>query len=289
MFDLSIFIQATITGIFVGFLFALVAVGLTLIYGMMDMVNFAHGEMVLVGLYTAYWLWKLFGVDPLLSVPIAVLTGGATGLLAYRFLVRNVLKAPMVAQMFSTFGLSVFIASSFQFLWGPVFRTTRPGLASGRMELFGILFSRAHVIMGVVALVGFIFVYVLLNMTETGRALQATAQDKQAASLMGIDTEKMFALTWAIAGACVGVAGCLLANIYPAHPSAGFDWGLGAYVVVVLGGFGSVPGALLGAIAVGVVQVLSGVFIGTRYKIMLTYVLFLSVLILRPYGLLGKR
>lgn len=289
MFDPLLLSQAIISGIMVGFLFALIAVGLTLIYGMMDMVNFAHGEFLLIGMYTTYWLWKLFGFDPFLTLPVCALVVGLVGLLVYKSLVRKVLKAPMVAQMFSTFGLSVFVSSFIQFLWQPVFRTTRPGLLAGRVEIFGIIFTRLHFMMGVVGVIGFLFVYLLLTKTETGRALQATAQDRQAASLMGIDAEKMYALTWVIAGACTGVAGGLLANIYAAHPAAGFDWALAAYVVVVLGGFGSVPGALLGAMIVGVVEIVSGVFIGTRFKLMIVYLLFLVVLLLRPHGLLGKR
>lgn len=281
--------QVALSGFMVGLLFALVAVGLTLIYGMMDLVNFAHGEMLVVGLYTTYWISQLFDIDPLWTLPACAIISGLLGILVHKFLIRHVLRAPMVAQMFSTFGLSVFIISTTQFLWGPIYRSTTPGILAGRIDFFGLLIGRAQFASGMIAFLGFAFVYFLLTKTEIGRALQATAQDRDVAALMGIDTEVMFSLTWAIAGACAGVAGGLLANTYAAYPNAGFIWAMAGYVVVVLGGFGSIPGALVGAIIVGLVQIFSGVFIGSRYKFMIIYLLFLLVLFIRPQGLFGKR
>jgi len=285
----DIVIQAIISGLQTGFIFALVAVGLSLIFGMMDVVNFAHGEMLMVAMYLTYWMSVIWHLDPLASLPITALIMFGVGVSVYFLVVKRTLKGPMVAQMFATFGLAVILTNAAQFLWTAEVRSVQDPISAGRVVILGFSIGRPHLVASVGALLGFGLVYWLLTRTDVGRAMQATSQDRQAASLMGINTDWMFALAWGIAAACVGVAGALLANYYPVTPTVGTIFVLSAYVAVALGGFGSIPGALLGALLIGLTQVIAGVWLGPQLKLALVYMMFLAVVLVRPMGLLGRR
>jgi branched-chain amino acid transport system permease protein len=270
-----------------GFLFSLVAVGLSLIYGMMDLVNFAHGEMVALGMFTTFWIWKYTEVEPLVIVPITAVVIGILGVLIYKLLISRLLKAPLAAQMFGTFGLSVFLIGGMQFVFGAAHRMPRPGLMTGSLEVMGLILPYARLVSGAIALLCFGFLYFLLNRTETGQAILATAQDRQAASLMGINADLMYTLSWGIAGIFAGVAGSLLSNMFSVFPNSGFPWAMAAYVSVVLGGFGSVTGAFIGAILVGVIQIASSILILPQFKLIILYSVFVIILFVRPKGLMG--
>lgn len=287
MSDPQLIGQAVISGVLMGFLFALVAVGLSLIYGMMDLVNFAHGELVALAMFATFWIWKFLNVDPLIVMPLTAILVGLVGVLIYKVLVRRLLKAPLAAQMFGTFGLSVFLIGGMQFVFSAAHRMPRPGVMSGSVEIAGIFLPRGQLISGVIALLCFGFLYWLLNKTETGQAILATAQDRQAASLMGIDTELMYTLSWGIAGIFAGIAGSLLSNMFSVFPNSGFPWAMSAYVAVVLGGFGSVTGAFIGSILVGVIQISSSILILPQFKLIILYSIFILILFVRPKGLMG--
>lgn len=287
MYDPQLIGQAVISGVLMGFLFALVAVGLSLIYGMMDLVNFAHGEMVALGMFVTFWIWKFTNIEPLLTLPLTAMLIGLVGVLAYKLLVRRLLKAPLAAQMFGTFGLSVFLIGGMQFVFSAAHRMPRPGIMSGSIELVGIFLPRGQLISGAIALLCFGFLYLLLNRTETGQAILATAQDCQAASLMGINTELMYTISWGIAGVFAGIAGSLLSNMFSVFPNSGFPWAMAAYVAVVLGGFGSVTGAFIGSVLVGIIQISSSILILPQFKLIILYSIFILILFVRPKGLMG--
>jgi branched-chain amino acid transport system permease protein len=287
MYDPQLIAQAFISGVLMGLLFALVAVGLSLIYGMMDLVNFAHGEMVALGMFTTFWIWKYTELEPLIIVPFTAIVIGVLGILIYKLLIRRLLKAPLAAQMFGTFGLSVFLIGGMQFVFSAAHRMPTPGLMAGSLEVLGVFLPRGRLISGVIALVCFGFLYFLLNKTETGQAILATAQDRQAASLMGINAELMYTLSWGIAGIFAGIAGALLSNMFSVFPNSGFPWAMAAYVSVVLGGFGSVTGAFVGAILVGVIQITSSILILPQLKLIILYTVFVVILFVRPKGLMG--
>ncbi|RME82749.1 MAG: branched-chain amino acid ABC transporter permease [Caldilineae bacterium] len=287
--ELVLFLQTLVSGILIGFVFSLLSVGLTLIFGVMDIVNFAHGEHLMLAMYATFWMWTLWGIDPLFSLPVVALLLFILGVITYRLLIRYVLDAPMLAQIFVTFGLMVFLRNLAQVLWSEDYRRIGDTLLSGRIELFGIFIGRPQLFASLGAVITTGLLYFFLKRTRTGWALEATAEDKEVAGLMGINTERMFALAWGLGLASVGVAGALLATFNPIFPEVGTVFVLVTFVAVALGGFGSVPGAFIAGIIIGIVQVLGGFLWEPRFKTVLIYAIYLGVVFIRPQGLLGRR
>jgi branched-chain amino acid transport system permease protein len=283
----DVIVQALVSGLLMGFVYALIAAGLSLIFGLMDIVNFAHGEFLMLAMFVTFWAWALWGLDPLLALPLATACLGGLGVLVYRTIIRRVLPGPMLAQIFATFGLAIFLRSTAQFLWTPDFRLVRDPWVAGRLALGGVFVGTPHLVAAVAALGAFVALYWFLSRTETGLALQATAQDRQAAMLMGIDTERMFAVGWGIGAACVGVAGALLASFFYVFPDVGGLFALIAYVTVALGGFGNVPATLAAGLLVGLVEALVGLY-APAFKYVGVFCLYLGVVLWRPQGLGGR-
>ncbi len=286
--NVEVLLQSILSGLLMGFVYALIAAGLSLIFGLMEIVNFAHGEYLMVSMFATFWLYTLWGVDPLFALPISALLLFGVGWITYHGLIKRILRAPMLIQIFATFGLAIFLRSGAQFLWSPDFRLIQDPLVQGRLDIGGIFIGVPQLVASTGSLLAFGLLIWFISHTETGLALQATAQDKEAASLMGINTERMFALGWGIGGACVGVAGALLSNFFYVYPDVGFTFALLAYVTVALGGFGSVPGALVAGVIIGIIEVLGGFFIAPAFKYVVVFCIYLLVVSLRPQGLMGK-
>jgi branched-chain amino acid transport system permease protein len=283
----EIVVQSLVSGLLMGLVYALIAAGLSLIFGLMEIVNFAHGEFLMLAMFATFWAWTLGRVDPLVSLPGTALLLFLVGGVVYKGIISRILGAPMLAQVFATFGLAVFLRSAAQFLWTPDFRLVQNPWVAGRISLFGIFVGTPQLTAAGAALIAFLLLYGFVTRTETGLALQATAQDRQAAALMGIDTERMFALGWGLGAACVGVAGALLANFFYVFPDVGATFALIAYVTVALGGFGNVPAALAAGVLVGLVEVLVGLW-APAFKYAGVFVLYLAVVLWRPHGLFGR-
>jgi branched-chain amino acid transport system permease protein len=284
----QILLQTVLSGVLIGLVYALVAVGLTLIFGVMDIVNFAHGEFLMLGMYASFWGFALWKLDPLFTLPFTALGLFAFGVLVYRLVIRRITDAPMLSQVFTTFGLMILLRGVAQYLWKPDFRSVDRTIVSGSLTLDGLSFGRPMVAAAAGAVLTTGAVWWFLHRTRLGAALEATAADKEAAALMGIDAQKMFALAWGIGAACAGVAGALLSTSYPVFPEVGASFILVAFVLVALGGFGSVTGAFWAGILVGVVEVVGGFLWDPSYKMVLVLALYLLVVWLRPQGLLGK-
>lgn len=280
--------QAVVSGLLLGGIFALVAVGLSLIFGIMDVVNFAHGELLMLAMYTTFWAYALFRLDPLVSLPLNAVLFFSLGAVLYELVIRRVLSARLLAQMLATFGLGIIIRSAVQFWWTPNPRAVTDPIVQGSVRLLGLFFERAHVVSSMGAFLAFGGVYWFITRTELGLALRATAQDRQVAALMGVNSERMYQLAWGIGIGCLGIAGALLANYFAMTPTVGDQFALTSYVVVALGGFGSIPGALLGAVIVGLVQGVGGLLLPSELKLAVIYCLYLVVVWFRPRGLLGK-
>ena len=281
--------QALVSGLLIGFVFALIAAGLTLIFGVMEIVNFAHGEFLMLSMYLSYFLHSALGWDPIAALPVNAVALFALGVLVYYALIRRVLRAPMLAQIFATFGLGVFLQNGAQFLWRPDFRTLGDTWVTGRIALAGVYVSGPQVAAAAGAVITTGALWWLLSRTEVGRALLATAEDRQAASLMGINPDRMYALAWGLGAACVGIAGALLSTFYYVFPQVGGVFALIAFVAVALGGFGSVVGAFAGGVLIGVVESLAGVFVAPAVKNVFVFAIYLVVVLLRPRGLVGKQ
>jgi branched-chain amino acid transport system permease protein len=284
----EILLQTLASGVLIGLIYALVAIGLTMIFGVMDIVNFAHGEFLMLGMYATFWAFALFTLDPIVTLPFTVLILFAFGVLLYQLLIKRITDAPMLTQIFTTFGLMFLLRGVAQFLWKPDDRSIGNSSVSGSIKLLGIQLGEPQLVAGVGAVLVTGVIWYFLNHTKLGAALEATAADKEAARLMGIDSHKMFSLAWGIGAACAGAAGGLLATFFPIFPDVGANFILLAFVVVNLGGFGSVTGAFWAGILVGVIEVMGGLLLGPQYKMAIVLVLFLGVLMFRPQGLMGK-
>ncbi len=288
MLTTDILLQTFISGLLMGCIYALVAVGLCLIWGLMEIVNFAHGQFMMLAMFLSFWMYTLFGVDPLLSLPL----GGALlfliGVATYHLIIKGMLYTTFLAQIFATFGLGVFLHSAAQFLWTANYRSIQNPLLAGRIAMGNIYVGLPQLAAAGMCIVGFIFLYWLVNKTEVGLALQAASEDREAAALMGINSNRIFALGWGIGSACVGVAGVLLTNFFYVFPEVGFTFALSAYVAVALGGFGSIVGSFLAGVIIGLVEAFSGLFIDPAFKYFSIYVLYIVVVFFRPQGLWGR-
>ena len=271
--------QLLISTVLLGGIYALIAVGLTLIFGIMRVVNFAHGEFLMLGMYLAFWSFTLWGVDPYFILVVAVPLFFAIGLGVYALVMRGVIHASHNVQIFTTVGLSTALQNVALVLWTGDFRFVRPWESSVVVRILGAAFNLSQVIAFAVALLFTLALFAFMKWTHAGRVMRATAQDGEAATLMGINTDRVYRLAFAIGIACVGVAGVLVSPLYSVYPTAGLQFVLLAYVV----------GALLGALIVAGVEVIGSYVFGSAWKEVIYFVLFIAVLVFRPAGLFGQR
>lgn len=281
-------VQVVLSGLITGGIYALVAVGLALIWGLMGLVNFAHGDMLMIGMYITYWLWELGGLDPLISAPIVGLIMFGFGMLVYYLITRKVLKSQRYAQIFATFGLSILLRSGAQFFFTTNYRMVQKPFLEGVLRIGPISLSRAQVVSSFVAFVLAMTVYFIMRKTDLGRAISATSEDRDTAQIMGINSNRMYAIGWGISGACVGVAGALMASYYYIYPDVGLTFSTLASAIVALGGFGSIPGALVSAFLLGVVQTTGSFYVSSAFKLAIVFIVYIAVVALKPDGLFGK-
>ncbi len=281
-------LQVVVSGLLLGAVYALFSSGLTLIWGMMNVINFAHGDFVMLGMYTAVVIWTALGGGPWASAPAAAILIATLGVVSYFLLVRHIMKGPMLAQILGTFGLALLLRYSAFWVFGANFRTLPDTLVGGSFVLGGIRFEGERVLAGGVGLVVTLLLHFMLTRTALGSRMLAVSEDATAAQLMGIRPQRMQALAWALAGAATGIAGALIATFFYTSPTVGETLAIVAFVTVSFGGFGSVLGALVAGLLIGVIESLSAFLIGPVYKDVVVYVVFVLVLWFRPQGLMGK-
>jgi branched-chain amino acid transport system permease protein len=281
--------QLGVSTVLLGGIYALIAVGLTLIFGIMRVVNFAHGEFLMLGMYLAFWAFTLFSLDPYVVLFASIPIFFVVGLLTYVLVMKGVIHASHNVQIFTTVGLSIVLQNVALVAWTGDFRYVRPWHSSAVLRIAGTAFNLSQVVAFAIAVALTLVLFAFMKWTHSGRVMRATAQDRDAATLMGIDTDRVYRLTFAIGIACVGAAGVLVAPLYSVYPTAGLQFVLISYVVVVLGGLGDMVGALLGSLIVAFVEVVGSYVFGTAWKEVLYFLLFIGVLLFRPAGLLGQR
>ena len=286
--DTTIFLQLIVSGLLIGFVFSLIAVGLTLIWGVMDILNFAHGDFLMLAMFSSFLMFANLGLDPLLSLPMVVALLFMVGLLTFRWVIRPVLGYPGLIALLATFGLSIFIRNLVLFFVGPNYRVINQSILAGKnFSILGLHFSLSQTISAIGCVLITYAVYLLIARTKFGRSLRATSLDKDTALLMGINTNRVFALTFGLGAACVGFAGGMLSNFYPIFPEVGLNFAIMSFVIVALGGFGNISGAFLAGIFVGLVENVGGFLVGPEFKYTLVFVLYLIVISMRPKGLFG--
>jgi branched-chain amino acid transport system permease protein len=283
-----VLIQVIVGGLLLGAIYALFSSGLTLIWGMMNFINFAHGEFVMLGMYVALLVVVWLGGGPAAFGFAAAIALFALGVAVYALLIRHVARGPMLAQILSSFGLALLLRYTAFWIFSANFVSLPQTSLAGTIAIGGIYLPVAQVVAGVVAVTLTIALHLLLTRSTLGSRLLAVAEDRTAAMLMGIRPDRMQALTWGLSAGAAGIAGALLATAYPWSPSVGETFGLLAFVTVALGGFGSVLGSLYAGLIIGLIEALSAYWLGAIYKDIVVYGLFVALLWLRPQGLMGK-
>ena len=280
-------LQQLVDGLLIGLMYSLVAIGLTLIWGVMNIVNFAHGEFLMLGMFTSFWLFTLYGIDPIFSIPICFVGMFVMGMLIYRFIVSKVMKGPILAQLVVTFGVSIFISNLAVYFWTPDFRLLPATILQGTWQIGGVALSVPKVAASIGSVIASVCMFFFLKRTKSGKAILATEMDREAALLMGINIERINSLSFGIGAALVGVAGAFLSTYYYVYPQVGGLFGTIAFCVVALGGFGSIEGAFIAGILVGLAQTLGGFFFDPSYKYAIVFMIYLITIWIRPQGLLG--
>ncbi len=283
-----IFFQALISGILIGGAYALIGIGMTIIFGVMRIINFAHGDLLMLGMYATYFLFALFHIDPFISIiitfPLMFLYGG----LIQKIFINRVLGTLPQNQILLTIGLGLIMSNTTMLAFTSDYRILSTSYSSASVTIAGISISVPLAMSFIVTTLITAALYWFLMKTDTGQAVRATAQDCEAARLMGINVRRMSMIAFGLGTALAGTAGALFAPIYYIFPQVGGTFTLKAFVITVLGGMGSIVGATLGGVLIGVAESVGGVYFGSGWKEVVVYSLFLLVLLFRPSGLLGK-
>jgi len=289
MFELSILVPAAINGLTTGAIYALVALGLTLIYGVLHIINFAHGSLLMVALYGVFFLHALIGIDPYLALLIVVPSGFAVGYALQRGVIGKASHGKDENILLVTLGLAIILDNLALFFWKADTRSIDTVYALATLDL-GVAIvpvTKAIALGGALAIAGLL--WLLMARTDLGKAIRAVAKERQGASLVGIDVNHVFAMSFGIGTAVVGAAACLLLPGFYVSPQVGSTFVLVAFTVVVLGGMGSFAGALIGGLIIGVTESIGGLFLGESLGQIGIFVIFIAMLLLRPSGLLGHR
>ncbi len=281
--------QLVFSGLLIGSVYALMSIGLTLIFGVLRVVNFAHGEFLMIAMYGAWAVTALFGLNPYVAI-LAVVPGMFLfGALTHRLMIAPALDKPHLVVVFATMGLSILLQNVALMALTADLRDVPP-LFDGRAVMLGPFFAKPELVFGfVISLLATLGLRWMIQTTYLGKAIRATVQDGEAAQLMGIPVPRIFLLTFAGGSALVGLAGSVMLPLFSVFPTVGLNFVLIAFVIVVLGGMGSIEGAFVGGICIGIVQSLSSYYVAPAFGQMFFFILFLLVMIFRPNGLLGQK
>lgn len=291
MFDLDLFlmiVQVTIQGLMLGTIYSLVSIGLTLIWGTMKIINFSHGSLMMVSMYLSYWLWSLLHIDPLLSIFIVFPCMYVVGYLVQRIIIMPIIEAERHAQLLMTFGLMLVIKNLALYIWTGTYRVIITPYSASTFWLGGIMIDVARLMSFFMAIGLSIALHFFLSRTSIGMAIRAVAQDRDAASAMGIDARKIYGITCGLGIAFAGVAGSLATTFYPIFPDLGTNFMFMAFIVMVLGSMGSYLGALFAGLIIGVTESVSAFLFISSLRQAVAFIIFIIILLFRPEGLFGR-
>lgn len=284
----QIALQNAINGLLIGGTYATVAVGFSLVWGILNVINIAHGALVMLGAYVTYWLFTLYHIDPLLSLPLTGALLFALGYPLQRIVINQVVRASFFITFLLTFGLELLITNLALAAWTADIRSVTTSYSGWSVALGPIALPVVRIVSLLIALLTAAALQLVMTRTRLGGAIRATASDQEAARLMGIPIAHVYALTFAIAAATAGIAGSLISLSFPIFPAMGAGYTLIAFVTCVLGGLGSVPGALLGGLLLGLLQTYAASWLGPNFDNIIAFSVLILVLLVRPAGLLGR-
>jgi branched-chain amino acid transport system permease protein len=280
--------QVLVNGVLLGGLYALMALGLALIWGVLNIVNLAHGALIMLGAYVCYYLFTGFGWDPFAALPLAMLVLFCLGYLIQRYLLNLVIRAPMFNTLLITFGLEVVITYLAQIAFSADFRTINPSYAGANFSLFGATVPVVRILAFGVALALTVALWLLLVRTRIGRAIRATAQNLVAARLYGVDPRRLYALTFGLGAALAGAAGSLYGVVSQINPYIGAGLTAKSFAIAIIGGLENPLYVLVGGLFLGIAEALTALYIGPTYTDVVSFGILVLVLIVRPTGLLGR-
>jgi branched-chain amino acid transport system permease protein len=282
-------LQTVLLGLLIGGVYALLASGLTLIFGVMRIINVAHGAFLVLAALFTFELWRQTGLDPLLAVLITTPAMFAIGWLVYRGLIARIRTAPVSMSVLLTFALAITIEGVMGMTWKNVFRSVTPSYFNQSFHVGSFFVPKTHLYGFAMAVVVLLALYVLLTRTWTGRAIRSATENPEGAQLVGVDIRAVAAITFAIGIATTGAGGSILSVLYAFFPASHYLWISRLLGIVVLGGMGSIPGAVIGALMLGVAETLTVDYVSPRWGIAVFYIVILVVLLVRPRGLMGAR
>ncbi len=291
MLEFSAYAQLLISYAILGGVYGLTALGLSLIWGVMKAVNWAHGDTLMVGMYTAYWTVTLLGIDPYIAAIVAFLLLGLLGMGIHIIAIEPVIEKPggHEATLLTTLGISVILESAALILWSPSPRSFPNVYKNTYLQFFGMRTSLAEAIAFVMSIVSIIAVDQLLKRVKFGKAIRAVSQNPIGARVVGINVPKIRLFTFGLGVALAGMAGVLVATFYPnIRPLAGYIWDIASYVVVIFAGLGTIYGVIFAGLIIGITEGIGAIFLTNAYRQILVYIVFLLVLLLRPQGLFGR-
>ena len=285
--NVTYILQTVVDGLLLGGVYSLVAVGLTLIFGVMKVINFAHGTLMMLGMYSTYWAFAFLHIDPYASILIAIPLLFIVGVCFQKFLINPIIDAPEHNQLLLTLGVSLFLENLVVFLWSPDYRIVRTSYEFTYFYIGDVSISLLRVLAFCLAILVASIVYLMLIKTDLGKAIRAAAEEPAGALLMGINVRRIYWITFGIGAACAGVAGAAIAPFFPVYPTVGGIFVITAFMVVVLGGMGSVIGAFIGGLIIGVADAVGGLLFPGAMKHLISATIFILVLLFRPTGLFG--
>ena len=280
---------AIINGLMYGAIYALVALGLTLIYGVLHIINFAHGAMLMLALYSAYFLFQIFNIDPYIAILLITPASFVFGYVIYRWGIGKLSKGRDQNILLITLGLSIIMENAALFFFSGDQQTVSLSYSYEALDLGFVFLSYPKIISFFASLLICTFLWALMSLTDLGKAIRAVAKERQGAKLVGIDVEHIFAVTFGIGVACLGAGGCMLLPIFYVDPYTGNIFVVIAFTIVVLGGMGSIVGALLGGFIIGITESVGGLLLGESLGQIGISLIFILILIFRPTGLFGSK
>ncbi len=282
-------LQLIINGLLLGGIYALVSIGLCLIFGVIEIINFAHGEFLMLGMFATYWLFYLGGLDPYLSLLILGPVFFFFGSTIQRVIIQPMLDTPPLNQIFATIGLSMVFQNLALLFWKADYRTLKTTYSGTILQAEGLMIGFSRLMAFLIAVGVMVVLFLFLKKTYIGKAIRALSQERMASMLMGINVHRTYQIAFGIGIACTAIAGVALMPVYYAFPSVGGLFVLTAFVVVILGGYNSLAGTLIGGLVIGMVESFSGFFISPHLKEAVYFIIFMLILIVRPTGLLGHK
>ena len=278
-----------VNGLLTGGLYALVAVGFSLVWGVMNVVNIAHAAFIMLGAYISFWLFHLYGVDPFLSIPASMAVLFVIGYLFSSVVLNRVIRFGLVMTLVLTFGMDLILQNAALMMWSADYRSITPAYAGQGLAIGGVMIPYVRLAVFLLAVLFVVLFSLFLSKTRVGNAIQATALNPAAAELTGVRIQRIYALTYAIGAALAAAAGSMISVVYTIQPQVGNVFLTRAFVITVLGGLGSIPGALLGGIVLGLAESFATVTVGIGWSEAVSFTLLVVILIVRPQGLLGRR